>query len=66
MRMWKLIEKARQCTRKSAIAFLNLEKAYDRDDNNLWVVLRMYGVNSKLNRFYSDNKACVRVKSILI
>ena len=48
------------------MAFMDLEKAYDRVDRNaLWKVLGMYGIRGKLmggiQAFYKDSKACVRV-----
>ena len=48
------------------VAFMDLEKAYDRVDRDaLWTIVKMYGVNEKLVKamqsFYSGSKACVRV-----
>ena len=48
------------------LAFLDLEKAYDRADREaMWNVLRLYGVGGKLLKAvkssYVRNKACVRV-----
>ena len=48
------------------VAFMDLEKAYDRIDRNaMWRVLRGYGVNGKLLRavqcMYEGSEACVRV-----
>ena len=48
------------------LAFLDLEKAYDRVDRDaLWQVLILYGVPGKLLKevqsFYVDCKACVRI-----
>ena len=48
------------------VAFMDLEKAYDRVDREaLWKVLRIYGVGGKLleavRSFYQGCKACVRV-----
>ena len=48
------------------MAFMDLEKAYDRVEREaLWKVLNMYGVERKLVRavkiFYEDSMACVRV-----
>ena len=44
-------------------AFLDLEKAYDRDA--VWNVLRLYGIGGRLLRglksLYVGSKACVRV-----
>lgn len=47
------------------LAFMDLEKAYDRVDREaLWKVLRMYGVGGKLlgavKSFYVGSRACVR------
>ena len=44
-------------------AFLDLEKAYDRDA--MWNVLRLYGIGGRLlqgvKSFYVGSKACIRV-----
>ena len=47
------------------MAFMDLEKAYDRVDREaLWQVMRIYGVGGRLLKgvqsFYDDSKACVR------
>ena len=49
------------------MAFMDLEKAYDRVDRDaLWQVLRIYGVGERLlqgvQSFYEDSKACVRTE----
>ena len=48
------------------VAYMDLEKAYDRIDREaMWRVLSMYGVNDDLIRgirsFYEGSEACVRV-----
>ena len=48
------------------IAFLDLERAYDRVDRDaIWNVLRLYGIGGRLWRgvksLYVGSKACVRV-----
>ena len=48
------------------VAFMDLEKAYDRIDREaLWKVLQIYGVGGKLlnavKSFYAGSRACVRV-----
>mgnify|MGYP000675205646 CR=1 FL=1 len=48
------------------LAFMDLEKAYDRVDRDaLWQVLRLYGVGDKLLKavqsLYVDSKVCVRI-----
>ena len=48
------------------VAYMDLEKAYDRVDRNaMWRVLEMYGINGNLLRavksFYDGSDACVRV-----
>ena len=48
------------------VAFMDLEKAYDRVDRRaLWQVVGLYGVGGKLLRalksMYEDNRMCVRV-----
>ena len=47
-------------------AFLDLEKAYDTIDRpGMWQILRVYGIGEKLldkvQSFYIDSRACVRV-----
>ena len=48
------------------VAYIDLEKAYDRVDREaMWRVLEMYGVNGRLlqavKSFYVESKACVRI-----
>ena len=52
--------------KKLYVAFMDLEKAYDRVDwNALWDVLKIYGVGGQLldgiKAFYKEASACVRV-----
>jgi len=52
--------------RKLYVAFMDLEKAYDRVDwNAMWDVLKIYGVGGPLlngiKAFYKEASACVRV-----
>ena len=53
------------------MAFMDLEKAYDRFNREaLWQVLRMYDVGSKLlkgiKRMYVNSLACVRVREVKV
>ena len=62
----QVVEKYLEKDRKLYIAFMDLEKAYDRVDRGaLWEVLSAYGVRGKLlqavKSFYAGSKACVRV-----
>ena len=48
------------------VAYMDLEKAYDRIDRDaMWRVLRMYGVNGSLLKgiqsLYEESEACIRV-----
>ena len=48
------------------VAYMDLEKAYDRIDRDaMWRVLRMYGVNGSLLKgiqsLYAESEACIRV-----
>lgn len=48
------------------VAFMDLEKAYDRVDREaMWNVMRLYGVGGRLlqavKSFYKGSKACVRI-----
>ncbi len=52
--------------RKLYVAFIGLEKAYDRTDREaLWSVLKIYGVSGQLLKgiqaFYREENTCVRV-----
>ena len=52
--------------KKLYVAFMDLEKAYDKVDwRALWEVLQIYGVGGKLLKavqaFYRNSRACVRV-----
>ena len=62
----QLCEKMKQKKRRVCIAFMDLEKAYDRVDREaMWQVMRIYGIGGKVLRgimsFYDDGRACVRV-----
>ena len=62
-----LCEKYLEKEKELYIAFMDLEKAYDRVDREaLWKVLQIYGVGGKLlgavKSFYAESKACVRVR----
>ena len=62
----QLCEKFESKGKKMYVAYMDLEKAYDRIDREaMWRVLRMYGVDGKLLRgiksFYDESEACVRV-----
>ena len=50
-------------------AFMDLEKAYDTiDRDGMWQMLRLYGVGGKLLKvqsFYKDSTACVRVGNVM-
>ena len=53
-------------TRICFVAYIDLEKAYDRIDRDaMWRVLSMYGINEKLLKvvqsLYERSEACVRV-----
>ncbi len=53
--------------KKLYAAFMDLEKAYVRDDREaLWCVLRIYGVGGQLLKgiqaFYREANACVRME----
>ena len=52
------------------MAFIYLEKAYDRVDREaLWQLLSVYGVGSSLlaaiKAFYKEREACVSVNSLV-
>ncbi|MFA0954709.1 RNA-directed DNA polymerase, partial [Klebsiella pneumoniae] len=62
----QIIEKCVAVRKKVYMAFVDLEKAYDRVDREcLWRVLEEYGVNGMLlgaiQAMYEGSKACVRV-----
>ena len=62
----QLCEKMKEKGKKVWIAFMDLEKAYDRVDREaLWQVLRIYGIGGRVLRgimsFYVEGRACVRV-----
>ena len=61
-----IVEKYLEKKREVYVAFMDLEKAYDRVDREaMWRVLQMYGVNGRLieaiKGFYLEIKRCVRV-----
>ena len=61
-----IVEKYLEKKREVYVAFMDLEKAYDRVDREaMWRVLQMYGVNGRLieaiKGFYLESKCCVRV-----
>src|SRR5215469_10087545 len=61
-----LCEKFREKGREVYMAFMDLEKAYDRVDREaLWMVLSKYGVRGKLleavRGFYANSRVCLRV-----
>merc|ERR1711895_129466 len=62
----QLCEKLKEKRKLVYMAFMDLEKAYDRVDREaLWQVLRIYGIGGRVLRgimsFYVEGKACVRV-----
>ena len=62
----QICEKFRAKGREVFVAFMDLEKAYDRIDREaLWKVMGMYGIGGKLltavKSFYMESRACVRV-----
>ncbi len=65
-----LVEKYLEKDRKLFAAFMDLEKAYDRDNRKgLWDTLKVYGVGGKLfegiRSFYENTSASVQVKGEL-
>ena len=66
----QVCEKMRERKKRVYVAFMDLEKAYDRVDRDaMWQVLRIYGIGGKVLRgimsFYEEGRACVRVASEL-
>ena len=64
----QICEKYMGVNREVYMAFMDLEKAYDRVDRSaLWQVLRIYGVGGNLLKavqsFYSESRACVKGES---
>ena len=62
----QLSEKFLNKNKNLYVAYMDLEKAYDRIDRDaLWNVLRMYGVGGNIlgaiQSFYDESEACVRV-----
>ena len=62
----QLNEKYTEGGKELHLAFIDLEKAYDRVDRAaLWKVMELYGVGEKLRKavesMYEEGKACVRV-----
>ena len=61
-----VVEKFLAKNKKLYVAFMDLEKAYDKVEwEALWEVLKIYGVGGKLLKavqaFYRNSRACVRV-----
>ena len=64
--MEQLSEKCLAKGKSLYVAYMDLEKAYDRVDRSvMWIVLSMYGVSGMLldaiKSFYVESEACVRV-----
>ena len=70
----KIFAMRQMCEKRVAVnwevymAFMDLEKAYDRIDRDVpWEVLRIYGIGDSLlkavRRFYSESRACVKGES---
>ena len=62
----QLCEKLKEKRKLVYMAFMDLEKAYDRVDREaLWQVMRIYGIGGKVLKgimsFYDGSRACVRV-----
>ena len=62
----QVCEKMREKKRSLYVAFMDLEKAYDRVDREaMWQVLRIYGIGGRvlsgIMSFYDEGRACVRV-----
>lgn len=61
-----ILEKLSEKQKVACMAFLDLEKAYDRvQRESLWEVLKIYGIGGKLlnaiKSFYKCSESCVRV-----
>ena len=66
----QLCEKMFEKKKRVYLAFMDLEKAYDRVDRSaMWQVMRIYGIGGKVLRsimsFYDEGKACVRVGGVV-
>lgn len=66
----QVIEKCAAVNKKMYVAFVDLEKAYDKvNRSELWKVLNEYGVQGRLlsavKSMYDGSKACVRVNNVL-
>ena len=64
----QVFEKMKEKKRKVYVAFMDLEKAYDRVDRDaMWQVMEIYGIGGKvlkgIKSFYEEGRACVRVGS---
>ena len=62
----QVCEKMKEKGKQVWIAFMDLEKAYDRIDRDaMWQVMRIYGIGGRVLRgimsFYEGGRACVRV-----
>ena len=60
----------REKKKRVYVAFMDLEKAYDRVDRDaMWQVMRIYGLGGRvlegIKSFYEQGRACVRVGSEL-
>ena len=66
----QVCEKMREKKKRVYVAFMDLEKAYDRVDRDaMWQVMRIYGLGGRvlegIKSFYEEGRACVRVGSEL-
>ena len=64
----QVCEKMKEKKKRVWVAFMDLEKAYDRVDRDaMWQVMRIYGIGGRVLRgimsFYDEGRACVRVGS---
>merc|ERR1711888_425040 len=64
----RVCEKMKEKGKQVWVAFMDLEKAYDRIDRDaMWQVMRIYGIGGRVLRgimsFYDMGRACVRVGS---